>query len=330
MSRIQSDTVLIKRIQKYRTPFRDRFFQIVSYFGDEIAFTLGLPILAWNMTRDVSFNVLVAWCLTFYIGHSLKDIFQLPRPFNVDKDVVCLEKHFSAEFGLPSTHSQAVWCIPPTALAGITFSSDAMFWTWVAFALFYASMVSFSRIYLGVHSLLDVVAGALLGILTCMLIVWVGGSLRSFLVLEGNALVCMFFIFLVPVVMLLLYPRLPGFSTTFRDTASILGVTTGVQLADLLVTRLAIVDLAGMQQAPSFSVIALRILLGLICLVVFHEVQKRTVWAIMKAASGQNDDAKLSKSMVFVVVYKYISYIGIGFNTFITVPLLFRKFGLIN
>lgn len=87
-----------------------RFFQIVSMFGDEMAYTLGLPLMAWSAPSfSVSTHVIIAWALVFYSGHALKDLLQLPRPFRVDKGVACLEHHFTDEFGLPSTHAQAAW-----------------------------------------------------------------------------------------------------------------------------------------------------------------------------------------------------------------------------
>ena len=226
LKRIQKDSNFIKVIQRYRTPMLDQLFRIAARFGDEIAYTLGLPIIGWSTPSNVTMLVILSWSLTFWLGHCLKDLFQLPRPHHIDSEVVCLENHFSAEFGLPSTHAQAVWAIPFTALFALG-SSVPNRGAWIAFAIVYASTVSFSRLYLGVHSVLDVAVGTILGMLTCVASIWFGPSLiDAFLSL--SPILAIFASFFAHSFLLAIYPALPGFSTTYRDTAAILGVASGI------------------------------------------------------------------------------------------------------
>jgi hypothetical protein len=140
LRRIKSDCDVIVQIQTHRHPWLDKVMQVVSYFGDEIAFTLGLPVAAWSITMPAQYMMCVAWALTFYLGHSLKDVFRLPRPFVVDSRVVCLEQHFSAEYGLPSTHAQAVWCVPAVLLFASPLSAESLA-RWGTLALVYAVSV---------------------------------------------------------------------------------------------------------------------------------------------------------------------------------------------
>jgi hypothetical protein len=137
--RIRRDTELIKRIQRHRTPLRDRLFRFAALLGDEPAFTTLLPVLGWSVSPPVALLVILSWMTTFYLGHALKDWLQLPRPFVLDREVACLEDHFSAEYGLPSTHAQAVWAIPPTVLLSCTLDRPLL---WAAVALCYASTVT--------------------------------------------------------------------------------------------------------------------------------------------------------------------------------------------
>jgi undecaprenyl-diphosphatase len=87
----------------------------------------------------------------------LKEIVQRPRPARTEPDAIL--RHAPADgLSFPSGHS-----IVAFALAGIIAPYVSKGWRIVAFAL--AVGVAFSRIYLGAHNPLDVVAGAAGGLL---------------------------------------------------------------------------------------------------------------------------------------------------------------------
>ncbi len=322
MKRIRSDTELIKSIQRHRTPLRDRFFRFAALLGDEPAFTTGLPVLGWSIAPEVCLLVILSWMVTFYVGHALKDYFQLPRPFLVDKDVVCLEDHFSAEFGMPSTHAQAVWAIPPTVLLSQP-PSALLFWALVAVA--YAGVVSFSRLYLGVHSLLDVLAGASLGIATCAAVLVAGPAVRDAYLATWPPL-AMLIAFAVHVSLAVFYPRLPGVSTTYRDTCSILGVSLGVWWSARLLPLYS-----GLHLASSVWLWLARVAVGLAVVLVGHLLFKRLVRAVLQRAyrlAYGPLPRELDSHMPFLAVLKFVSYIGIGFNSLTIAPLAFSHFNL--
>jgi membrane-associated phospholipid phosphatase len=169
-------------------------------------------VIGWTVPADVFLLVIMSWVITFYVGHSLKDYFQLPRPFVIDKDVVCLESHFSDEYGLPSTHCQAVWAIPTTLLTLLEL--QYLGW-WIAFALVYALSVSFSRLYLGVHSLLDCIVGILLGLATCGLVNWIGPLMMDYF-MSLSPISSVIYVLVIHILMLKCYPKIEGYSTTYR------------------------------------------------------------------------------------------------------------------
>jgi sphingosine-1-phosphate phosphatase 1 len=327
MRRIQSDTELIKRIQRYRSPFLDSFMRFASLLGDEPAFTYGLPVLGWSIGPEAGLLVILSWAATFYLGHALKDYLMLPRPFTIDRDVACLEHSFSAEFGMPSTHAQAVWAIPPTVLLSLHQQLPHLVW-WILFAVCYASLVSFSRLYLGVHSLLDVAAGAMLGVATCVVVLLFGPSLRL-LYLDASPSLALLAVLLVHVALLLLYPALPGVSTTYRDTCSILGVSLGVWWAARTNSLfLAHLSLAG-TDTVSLSVYVGRVAVGLIVVAAGHFVSRLLVKNLFKTIwPFRGNKRDLEHHMPFVAAVKFVSYIGIGFNSLGLVPLFFYWMGL--
>ena len=327
MDRIRRDSELIIRLQQWRSPARDGFFRVVSLFGDEPAFTLGLPIIGWSVTARPLLLVILSWCATFYLGHALKDLCRLPRPFSVDRRVACLEDHFSAEFGLPSTHAQAVCAIPLTVLLSQPLPNLA---GWILFAFVYASLVCFSRVYLGVHSLLDVLAGALLGLVTCCVVILAGPSLLGAFY-SLSPLVAAPMVLAVHLALVLIYPALPGLSTTYRDTCAILGVSLGVWWAALSTAFFfSHISLAG-SHAVSLAVWVARVIFGLSVVVVGHmAVRKAARWSMGKLYEVMYGPPKmnLDQHMPFVALLKFFSYIGIGFNALGIVPPLFYFVGL--
>jgi PAP2 superfamily len=97
--------------------------------------------------------------LILALSNNLQGILKLsfadPRPYWVSAQV----KAFAAEstFGIPSGHAQNT-----IALLGVMAASVRKRWVWVV-ALTIVFLVGFSRLYLGVHFVHDVIAGWLIG-----------------------------------------------------------------------------------------------------------------------------------------------------------------------
>ena len=54
--------------------------------------------------------VIVLWAVLMYVGQVAKDLLRLPRP--ASPRVARLEVHYSAEYGMPSTHAAAAASVP--------------------------------------------------------------------------------------------------------------------------------------------------------------------------------------------------------------------------
>lgn len=104
--------------------------------------------------RDV-LKVLVAIAIAFVVAKLGQHLIATDRPF-----VVGLGKQWvphSASRSLPSSHASVAFAFAvATALA-------ARHWYWVVSALVVAALISWSRIYLGLHFPSDILAGALVG-----------------------------------------------------------------------------------------------------------------------------------------------------------------------
>jgi membrane-associated phospholipid phosphatase len=149
------------------TTFGDRVFVLISALGSPVAMAVLFGAAALYLWRAKQRTLLVAWALSFVGGTILdgvmKDVVRRPRPEFAAKFL-----HYSS-WSFPSGHSMG--SLIGFAMLAYTIirvcrieSTWAKVCIWAA-ALTMIALVGYSRIYLGVHYLSDVVAGYTLGVL---------------------------------------------------------------------------------------------------------------------------------------------------------------------
>ncbi|WP_421863206.1 phosphatase PAP2 family protein [Parvibaculum sp.] len=132
-------------------------FNGFTFLGYTPFFLIFLPIGYWLWDRNLFTRLTVLIAITAVVNGWLKDFWQDARPdpsFQLDGDRV------ADSYGLPSGHAQvavAMWF-------WLAYEMKRR-WAWVA-AVFIAAGVCFSRLYLGVHDVEDVLAGIALGLLS--------------------------------------------------------------------------------------------------------------------------------------------------------------------
>lgn len=146
----------LRLLESLRTPFLNGFFSAVTYCGDQIFFFLAAMTLYWCIEKRSAYYTFCVCLLTIVCNQYLKIIFEIPRPWIIDPDFTIVESARAAAegFSFPSGHTQNV-----VALSGciaLCFRKRAV----RAVCLIFAVLVSFSRMYLGVHTPLDVGGGA--------------------------------------------------------------------------------------------------------------------------------------------------------------------------
>ncbi len=151
-------------INGFAAQFIDRLWTLVTFFSDGlVTFVILLPFI--YRKPQYIWAVLLAAILFTLAGQGIKHMMNVPRPPRV------LEPH---EFNLigpdwgqnafPSGHASMVF-----NLVGVFILTTAKKWLrWVLIAV--GAFIAFSRIAVGVHWPLDVMAGVLMGWLT----IWLG------------------------------------------------------------------------------------------------------------------------------------------------------------
>lgn len=148
------------------SPFWDKIMFWIS--GDTswiflyIVLLIGLAVkYRWRMIFIVVAITLTITASDQFSVHLFKEVFERLRPchnLEISELVHLVNNHCGGKFGFVSSHAANTF-----ALAMLTSGLfQNKYYTW--FIFIWAAIVSYSRIYLGVHYLGDILGGALLGI----------------------------------------------------------------------------------------------------------------------------------------------------------------------
>jgi membrane-associated phospholipid phosphatase len=138
-------------------PGLEPVMQAFVHFGRFEFYLLLLPLVYWCIDKRRGAHLTYLIILSLAINAFLKELFHEPRPFWLGT-VSALSDEPS--FGFVSGHAQLT-----TVLVYFLAAWIRRKWAWIA-ATIWVVIMAFSRVYLGVHFVHDVVAGILVGALT--------------------------------------------------------------------------------------------------------------------------------------------------------------------
>jgi len=150
---------LLIALQHFSSPLLDTLFRGISFLGGETFYLVLLVFLYFRVHRKLAFRLALVVLGSLYLNFLFKNFFGIPRPEGEGLRV--LEK--PEDFSFPSGHAQSVasfWFF-------LAFSFPRPFFFFLAAVL--SALVSFSRLYLGVHYLQDVLFGVVLGVTVAFL-----------------------------------------------------------------------------------------------------------------------------------------------------------------
>ena len=148
----------LRLLESVRVPALDVFFSAVTYFGDELAFMALALLLFWCVDKRTGYYAFMVGLFGTLANQFLKIYCRIPRPWVLDPDFTIVESARAAATGysFPSGHTQNA----VGTFGAIGLMTDRRWIKYVCFAL--VLLVPFSRMYLGVHTPLDVGAAFLM------------------------------------------------------------------------------------------------------------------------------------------------------------------------
>lgn len=138
--------------ESIRRPFLDGLMSILTKLGEETVFIALAILIFWCFDKKQGYFLIVVGFIGTFINQFLKMLFRIPRPWIKDPNFTIVEsaREHATGYSFPSGHTQsAVGNFGAIALSTKT--------KWVRIlSIVLAVLVPITRLYLGVHTLLDV------------------------------------------------------------------------------------------------------------------------------------------------------------------------------
>jgi membrane-associated phospholipid phosphatase len=145
---------VVRAVQTVQNPVLTALMAAVSFLGGEYGYFLLIPVIYWCVDERRGMRLGMAVLFSAWLNLSLKELWRQPRPYDLEPALgLAREK----TFGLPSGHAQG-----SVVFWGVLGSWLRSPWG-IAVAVLLPLLISFSRVYLGVHFPTDLFAGWLLG-----------------------------------------------------------------------------------------------------------------------------------------------------------------------
>ncbi|XP_045447648.1 sphingosine-1-phosphate phosphatase 2-like [Melitaea cinxia] len=308
-------------------------FVLGTMLGDEIFYATFIPFWFWNIDGAVGRRVVLVWTIVMYIGQGFKDIIRWPRPgYPVKK----LQEKWAIEYGMPSTHAMVGVSIPFSVLL-YTMNRYQYPVPWgIVIAVSWCTLICVSRVYLGMHSILDIAAGLLLSSALLVVLIPVVNELDGFLL---TSLWSPLLVITVSILVIVYYPQSDKWTPTRGDTTMIVSVCAGIltgswtnyQLGNMVASPLDPPYEIIWPSIEMFGCTLLRTTLGFCGVLATRALAKSFSYGFVCALLGKdknelrNSENSLDNKNKIIVEcsYKYFTYGLIGFNTTYIFPNVF-------
>lgn len=309
-------------------------FTIGTELGNEMFFIVFFPFLMWNVDPYVSRQLIVVWAWVLFLGQSTKDVVRWTRP--ASPPVVKVEVFYNSEYSMPSTHAMSGTALPFSLFLLTCSRWEYPFMFGLSIALFWSILVCISRIYMGMHSVLEVITGFLYSVLILAVLHPMLDDIDTFYLSHSYAPLV---VLLVHVGFSLVAFSLDTWSTSRGDTAQALATAAGAALACRLNHQL------GLQPDPPEEALPLalplidgalltrsvmRILVGVAVLLAVRAAMKVVAIPLACKIFGvPSDDVRKARQHAQVeLAYRFLVYGTVAYCCVCLVPLLFGLLGL--
>ena len=215
-------------LEPFRNALLDFLFPIITDLGGEQGYLIILAVVYWSINKSVGRGLAYSYLCTATLNSWLKGIWQLPRPDSAALEDTLNQAGISERLkplihesspSFPSGHTQGAF-----AAWGYMAARFQRGWFWIVAAIV-ATLIAFSRMYVGVHFPQDILAGFVIALLYLLLWLWLEPPVRAKLektsTTERYALAI-----LAPLLLLLVYP--------VDNTATPLGAMIGLGVGFVL------------------------------------------------------------------------------------------------
>lgn len=309
-------------------------FTFGTELGNEMFFIIFFPFLFWNVDALVSRRLIVVWAWNLFVGQSTKDMVRWSRP--ASPPVVKVEVFYNSEYSMPSTHAMTGTAIP-FCLFMLTYGRwEYSFLFGLTVALSWSILVCVSRVYMGMHSVLEVITGFFYTLLILAVLQPLLQRIDTFYMMGDYA----------PLVIIVSHVgfglvafSLDTWSTSRGDTAQALGTGAGAALGTYANYQLGLMADPALSSLPlTLPVISaglvvrlvLRFFIGVTVLLVTRMAMKAvTIPFLCQVCGLPPDDVRQARQHMRVELpYRYIVYTVVGFSCVFVVPLLFSLLSL--
>ena len=148
-------------LEEIRVPILNEFMLGVTHLGAEIAFLVVAMILVWCVDKRTGYYVMAVGFLGTITNQFMKLWFRIPRPWVLDEDFTILEqaREGASGYSFPSGHTQSA----VGTFGALAYTTKRKLLR--IGSIMVAILVPFSRMYLGVHTPLDVSVAAMIALI---------------------------------------------------------------------------------------------------------------------------------------------------------------------
>lgn len=153
-------------LEQIRMPGLNEFMLAITHLGEETAFLVMALIVFWCVDKRRGYLLMSVGFLGTMANQFMKLWFRIPRPWVLDENFTILEQAREAASGysFPSGHTTSA--VGTFGAIAVTSHRKRT----ITLCVLLAVLVGFSRMYIGVHTPLDVTAGALTSVLLLLLL----------------------------------------------------------------------------------------------------------------------------------------------------------------
>lgn len=150
---------LLYALECIRTPFFDKLMGLVTNLGGEAVFIVAAIIVFWCLNKSCGYYMMTVGFAGTIINQFLKLWFRIPRPWVKDPNFTIVEsaRAEATGYSFPSGHTQNAFAV---------FGAPARFFKNTALRIIFILLIAltaFSRMYVGVHTPLDVGVSIIVG-----------------------------------------------------------------------------------------------------------------------------------------------------------------------